>query len=248
MLELPFELRQVKNKLKLMEIKHLAIFFTFIALSFSNCKIGDDDAPMRDFYSFSVGIELDPAKTEYLSGDLFWMSTSIVGKEFTDATTGEAIKVGNGKFTYRVDIYDPFADPDDSNKFSLAEQTGEVTEIDDFEETGSAFVSFGCPSSNYALQVGVQFLKPGGYLVYLNRDDPFPQIVFTEEDDCSAIPSNQIPPADADIGTINYSFNVAETNKDVFETYAAGFPNSSVDLAAIRKALDEKKAFFVLVK
>lgn len=231
-----------------MKTKHLLIFQTLILLVFSNCKISDDNSPTRNFYTFAVDLELDPVKKEYLNGDLFWMSTNIPGKEFTDEISSSSIKVGNGKFTFRVDVYDPFKAPDQTDKFSLSDQVGEVTEIDDFAEDGSAFISFGCPSNSYSLQVGIQFIKPGGYLIYLNQDAPSPQVIFTEEDDCSIIPVNQIPPDDANIGTVTYTFNVTDTNKDVFETYAAGFPDTTVDLAPILTALDNRQAFFILVK
>ncbi|MEZ4953962.1 MAG: hypothetical protein R2825_10350 [Saprospiraceae bacterium] len=231
-----------------MKTKHLLIFQTLILLVFSNCKISDDNSPTRDFYNFAVDLELDPVKKEYLNGDLFWMSTNISGKEFTDESTGNSVKVGNGKFTFRVDVFDPFVEPDQTDKFSLSDQIGEVTEVDDFAESGSAFISFGCPSNSYSMQVGIQFLKPGGYLIYLNQDTPTPQVIFTEKDDCSIIPTNQIPPDNADIGSVSYTFNVDDTNKDVFETYATGFPDSTVDLAPILTALDNRQAFFVLVE
>ncbi|MEO1258021.1 MAG: hypothetical protein AAFZ15_04460 [Bacteroidota bacterium] len=232
-----------------MKFNHLVIIFTLLLIAFSSCQIGDDDStPTRNFYSFSLGLEIDPVKTEYQNGDIFWLSTSIPTKELTDTDSGNTVRVGNGKFTFQIDVYDPFAQPDDTDKFNLAEQIGEVTEIGDFEETGSALISFGCPSSTYTLNTGIQFIKLGGYLVYLNRDQPLPQVIFTDDDDCSLIPDNQVPPDNADIGSVSYSFDVDDTNKEAFETYAANFPNSSVDLTSIRNALDEKRAFFVLVK
>ena len=229
-----------------MKINFLSITTILIVLGFMSCEIGDE-SPVRNFYTFMVDIELDPIKNEYLSGDLLWLSTSIDGKNFVDEQSGETVKVGNGRFTFQLDIFDPFAEPDDSDKFSLAIQSGEVTEINDFEETGSAIIAFGCPSGSYTMQVGVQFIKKGGYLFYLNQENPFPQVIFTQDEDCSIIPINNIPPDNADIGTTQYTFKVSDTNKEQFESYAAEFATPEVDLEPIRAALDEGRAFFVLV-
>lgn len=230
-----------------MKIKFLAVIASLMPVVFSACKIGED-SPDRDFYLFEEKLTVSPVKKEYTQGDFVWLESGIAGKQLTDQTTGKTVEVGNATFNNTLNVSDPFVFAPNLEKFGLIPQVGVVTNDEDFEENGSASVSFGCPANDYSMKIGIQFKEKGGYLVYMNKANPFIQIIFTDEPDCSIIKPNMIPPDRADIGTVRLTFNLDDINRDKFDEYAALFPGAMIDLAPLRASLDKKEAFFVWVK
>jgi len=230
-----------------MKINFFAVFACLLLIVPPGCKIGED-SPTRNFYAFEQSVGLSPVKKEYLQGDLFTIEVEIPGKEMTDQTTGKSVEVGNATFNISLDVFDPFVVMPDLEKFVLIPQTGVITGDENFDKNGSAMISFGCPAIGYYMKTGVQFKEKGGYLVYLNKANLYPQIVFTSDEDCTLIKPNTVPPDEADIATVHLTFAVGDSNRDKFDEYAAGFPGANVELNSIRSALDNREAFFVWVK
>jgi hypothetical protein len=229
-----------------MKTNKLTNFLLLLVLALNSCKIGED-SPVRNFYAFEQNVTISPVKKEYTQGDLVWMEVNFP-KQMTDQTTGKTVEVGNATFNLNLEVTDPFVPSPDLEKFALIPQNGVVSNDDNFEEKGTALISFGCPANDYSMRVGIQFKEKGGYLVYLNKANPYFQIVFTGDADCSIIKPNTIPPDEADIGTVRLTFALTDTNKDKFDEYAMEFVGASADFPAIRSALDKKEAFFVWVK
>ena len=230
-----------------MKINFLATIAFLTLLVFSGCKIGED-SPKRDFYVFEQHLLLNPVKQEYAQGDFVWMESDIVGKQLTDQATGKSVEVGNATFNVALNVLDTFADAPGLEKFELIPQNGVISGDANFKKNGAALISFGCPANDYTMKTGIQFKEKGGYLVYLNKSNPYFQVVFTGDSDCSLIKPNTIPPDEADVGTVHLTFAVDDSNRDKFDEYAAGFPEANIDLNAIQTALDNREAFFVWVK
>jgi hypothetical protein len=223
------------------------LFLSFSLLAIAGCKIGDDGVANHKFYSFAQEVSLSNVKKEYAAGDILWLEVNKAGKTFNDVTSGEAVLVKNAKFVFYLDVTNHFSSFTNDDKFNLIKQTGKVLSEGEFSEKGLATLSFGCPDQSYTFKMGVQFLKPGGYIVWLNNVQNPPQIFFTDTENC-AVQDQFPPPAEASFASITMTFNVADTNRDKLDEYAAANPGTSADLNALRKAVDEKMAFFAWVK
>lgn len=229
-------------------MKKLLIFLV-IALC-SACKIGDDDQVDRQIYGFTGPINLSNVKESYLPGDFIQITyTPPAGNAFTDTETGESVTVGNARISGLIEVFDPFVGATDTEKFDLGVQNGNVVENSDFAKDGIINFEVGCPEGNtYDLGITLSFLEPGGYFVFLEREEFSSQISFTDDSDCSLTDPFNLS-NEADIGFLQFVFDEENTNLQAMEDYAAGFPDfPSGELEDLREALEAKRAYFVPVE
>ena len=94
--------------------------------------------------------------------------------------------------------------------------------------------------------MGIQFTKPGGYLLNLNPEQTVRTIVFNEIEDCSFFENTNVLPTGTDVGSVTYLFDADDLNLDVFSDFTQGTTlNTSVNNVPGRIA--EKQTFFVKV-
>lgn len=230
------------------------IFFSLAMLAqLSACKVGDDTStPVRDQYFFDQLYTLTNVKKTYLPDDFIFMEYSLPDKMMTDSATGQSIRVGNARMFPSLDIFGPLdGSLAGEDRFSYTLVEGEVVEgDDDFEEQGSLLFNIGCPDNlDYQLKVNLKFPKPGGYLMFLDYSaaSALHSFPFTADDNCSVVAPTSISP-NADIGFVQFFFDVDDTNRDEYDAYVANIPNwDTVGAVLFEQALDEKRAFFVRV-
>lgn len=215
-------------------------------MTFSAC-LDEDSSPIdRKFYEFEEGIALSGVKKDYNLQDILFLEVSISDKTLLDSKSNEDIFVSNAVFPVLIEAIDMDKEADDTEKFALLVQNGTVIEDADFETEGIASMTFGCPESDYNFRTGVQFLETGNYLVYVNRETEFSQIVFNESSNCD-IHLLSTPPTDATVASIRFTYNSTDVNADLFEQYLTENEIETTAVAEHVTALEEKRAFFVKV-
>ena len=228
--------------------KKLLFAFAFLGmLSFQSCKLDDETANLRETYFFDQGITLDPLKTEYSEGDIFWMEVRIPDKMLQDLETSKDIFVSNARFNVPIKTevveFDPL--PQAPTRFDLTMQSGTAFKEDDFENTANATLFFGCPDNTYILRAGLQLKEVGNYMLFLNQEQGASLITFTGDSDCS-LQDIFPPPAEADLGYVQFTFDVEDTNLDVFNSLVGSETSPLLD--SYREALENKTAFFISVR
>ena len=227
----------------------------FLLVGFFACKVGDDDGQIvRDQYTFDQQYALTNVKKSYAPGDIIFMEYSLADKTMTDLTTGQPLRVGNATLYPTLDLVGPLdGSLEGEARFSFSRQAGEVIEGQaDFATDGYLKFNIGCPAStSYDLKISLQFSEPGGYLLLLDQGaaSPFHTFPFTANDDCDEVSANFISD-EADIGNMQFFFDVADTNRDVFDDHVAELEAQGQDISSedFATMLDEKRAFFVLVE
>ncbi len=231
-----------------MKNKFLLMALSLFLLGLWSCKLDDEgNQPVRNIYNFKQGVSLDPFKKEYSVGDIFWMEVDIPGKTLKDLASGENIFISNAAFkiilSSEVVSVDPL--PQSSVRFDAIQQSGTLVKGEDFETDAGAALDFGCPEDTYTLRAGLQFKEEGNYLLFLNREEVVTLVFFTGDSDCS-LQNTFPPPSEADLGNILFTFDVEDTNLDVFNTLVGSTVNPTID--SYRKALEDKTAFFISVR
>ncbi|MCB0562775.1 MAG: hypothetical protein KDD01_00200 [Phaeodactylibacter sp.] len=226
----------------------LLFAFAFLGiLSFQSCKLDDETADIRETYFFNQGITLDPFKTEYSEGDIFWMEVRIPDKVLQDLETSKDIFVSNAKFNVAINTevveFDPL--PQSPVRFDISMQNGTLFKEADFENTANATLFFGCPDNTYILRAGLQLKEVGNYMLFLNQEQGASLITFTGDSDCS-LQDIFPPPAEADLGYVQFTFDVEDTNLDVFNSLVGSETSPLLD--SYREALENKTAFFISVR
>lgn len=227
----------------------LLVAASSLLLSLWSCRIDDDNSqPQRDIYRFAEKVKIDPVKKEYNIGDIFWLEVNFPGKELTTVDTGEDIFIGNATFfiTVNAEVLTAEPVPQSDTRFDAAQQSGEIIKGDDFDTNAEATLSFGCPEATYFLRAGLQLKEKGNYVLFLNQEDGLSYIAFTEDTDCS-LQDIFPPPPEADLGYVQFTFDVEDTNLDVFND-VVGADNQSPLLNEFRAALENKTAFFLAVR
>ncbi len=229
-----------------MNPRQYILFFGILFLTVASCKIGDDDTQIvRDTYFFQQEISLTGAKKSYNVDDILWFEITIPDKKLMDTETGSLVTVGNAIFNLDL-LIGSYLVLGGDDKFELVPQEGVVNDDDEFENTGMINFSYGCPATSYNLKFGIKFKRSGGHLIYLNKDNPGLQILFTADSDCS-IHNTIPPPADAAIGSISFSYGLDDMNRDVFEAFVEE-NNILNDVSGELEALADKVAYFVKVE
>ncbi len=230
-----------------MENKLLFVFAFLGMLSFQSCKLDDETANIRETYFFNQGITLDPLKAEYSEGDILWMEVRIPDKMLQDIETSKDIFVSNAKFNVAINTevvgFDPL--PQAPVRFDLAMQSGTLFKEEDFENTANATLFFGCPDNTYILRAGLQLKEVGNYILFLNQEPGASLITFTEDSDCG-LQEMFPPPAEADLGYVQFTFDVEDTNLDVFNGLVGNETSPLLD--SYREALENKTALFISVR
>lgn len=220
----------------------------FFLLSLWSCRIDDNSSqPQRNIYNFRKGVSLDPFKKEYNVGDIFWMEVDIPGKKLTDLASNEDIFISNATFTIILssEVLAAAPQPQSSVRFDAVQEKGALVKGEDFETDAGAAVSFGCPEDTYSFRVGLQLKEEGNYLLFLNRDEVVTLAFFTDDSDCS-IQNIFPPPAEADLGNVLFTFDVEDTNLDVFNSLVGSAASPAIE--SYRDALENKTAFFLPVR
>lgn len=229
--------------MKNIQIAGLVIFLTGLLWG---CKIGDDDQPQRETFSFSQGIDVVTFKKEYTAGDIIFMEVNVPGNTFNDLSTNTAITVGNATFgvATRAEIVAKDPIPAGEMNFDVSMQNGAVEKGDEFDQFAEAVFTYGCPSTDYALSLGLQVKEEGNYILILNDLDQLSLIFFTDESDCSI--TSGIPPDDADQAFVRFFFEEDDVNLDVFEEVVDGAQDPLFQY--YRQLLTNKYAFFIKVR
>jgi hypothetical protein len=222
------------------------MFVGILFLGFMSCDIGEDQ-PDRNLYAFSQPVSISPEKDEYLVGDIFNIEINVPGKTFQDINTGENISVGNARFALNTRMEVLQADPisEDSILFDFILQEGEAEENSDFDVSGEVSIKYGCPETDYVLQVGYQFISKGNYLLVLNDLDLPSLIIFSDDSDCSL--QNTIPPPDnADQAFVSYFFESIDVNLEEFNEIANTGNDPNINY--YQNLLETRSAYFFKVR
>lgn len=222
---------------------------SLLLASLWSCNIDDEGSqPVRENYNFAEVVKIDPIKKEYNVGDIFWLEVNIPGKELQDLDSGENIFIGNATFFLAInaEVLSAEPAPQSDSRFDAAQQSGEIIKGDGFDTNAEATISFGCPEDTYFMRAGLQLKERGNYVLFLNREDSFSFIAFTEDTDCS-LQDIFPPPPQAALGAIRFTFDVEDTNLDVFND-VVGEDNQSPLLNEFRAALENKTAYFLAVR
>ena len=212
------------------------------------CKIDDNTGtPQRETYNFAKGVKLDPFKKEYLEGDIFWLEVNIPGKQLEAQGTGEDIFVSKATFFIKLEAEVLAAEPTPQSnlRFNAAQESGRIIKGADFDTNAEASLAFGCPDDDYFLRAGLEFEEKGNYILFLNRNDDVSLVTFTDDSDCS-LQNIFPPPPEANLGYVKFTFDVEDTNLDVFNDVVGDNPNPILD--SFREALENKTAFFISVR
>ena len=230
-----------------MKLKDYCLIILLVVVALSGCKLDDESPTLRNTYNFIEDITLEPFKKEYNQGDILWLEVRLPNKMLQDVDSGESQFISNARFnvTLHTELLEIEPLPQVSSRFDIAMQSGELFKEDDFETTGNSTLFYGCPDNGYVLRAGLQLKEAGNYVLFLNRDIGATLITFTDDSDCSL--QNIIPPpAEANLGYVQYFFETDDTNLDVFESLIG--TTSNPQLERYREALATKKALFLSVR
>ncbi|MEZ4950098.1 MAG: hypothetical protein R2784_12020 [Saprospiraceae bacterium] len=228
-----------------MSYKYCIVAFLLLLGVFS-CKIETVEPTFRNFYTFDISVSMSNVKMEYNTNDIVWLEISIPGKLIMDQESMEDVFVGNARFPISIKAEEISKSPADSNQVALILQNGELVKDSSFHTNGVNYLTFGCPEPNYLFKAGVQFKKPGAYLLTLNPDEPVKNVVFNESTDCSIYQDQTILPKGTDVGSVSYEFNASDLNLDVFKNFA----NSNTinkNQSSVETQIAGKQVFFVKV-
>lgn len=236
--------------------KYLLYFLNIIVVfQFTACDIGDDTStPTRDLFTFAEEYDMTNVKKTYQTDDFIFIRYNS-DKMMTESTTGETLMVGNATMFPTIDVLGPLdGSLEGQDKFEYSLLDGLVIEGDnEFSEEGYLKLNIGCPENlDYQTEINLQFPQPGGFVIFLDfeAESIFHSFPFTADENCTVVAPGNISDA-ADIGNVQFFFNVADTNLDEFEKHITDLETQSIPVAneaVLRSALEEKRAFFVLVE
>jgi hypothetical protein len=211
-----------------------------------SCKIETVEPTFRNFYTFDIPVSMNNVKMEYNANDIVWLEISIPDKMISDVETMEEVFVGNARFPLEISAEEISKSPADSNQVSMILQNGTLLIDSSFHSNGINYLTFGCPESNYLFKAGIQFKKPGAYLLSLNPVELAKSVVFNESTDCNIYLNQTILPKGTDVASVSYKFEGMDLNLEVFNDFANG--NSiNRDQAEVENQIAEKQVFFVKV-
>jgi hypothetical protein len=212
----------------------------------SSCKIDTAEPTFRNFYLFDLPVSMSNVKKEYNVMDILWLEISIPDKMLEDLDSGQDIFIGNARFPISLQAQEISNAPVDTNQVEIILQNGELSQDSLFDRNGDALFHFGCPSTTYVFKIGVQFKKPGGYLLNLNPGSTLRSIVFNETTDCSIFENTTVLPNGVDLGTVTYLFDTEDLNLDVFSDFSqSNSLNTTVN--EVPERIDARQTFFVKV-
>ena len=154
-------------------------------------------------YIFKETLSLSPFKKSYSVGDTIWIGTSLNDKHLFDSKTGREVLVDSVSLPMELSysaLYQVYTRSEGFCKVVTSKPVEAKTQ--NYELTTHILASYGCNQPDYRFKIGLVLLSTGVYSLKIVEKINFYNCLK--------------PQQYAKRSQISYTFNLNDTNKDVF--------------------------------
>lgn len=168
-------------------------------------QCGDEYPPEPESaYIFKETLSLAPFKKSYSVGDTIWIESTLHNKHLFDSKSGQNVLVDSVSLPIKLSysaLYQVYSRA--AEGFCKVVSSSPVeAKTEHYELTTFILASYGCNQPDYRFKVGIVLLSTGIYSLKIAEKNYFYNCIEQQQD--------------AKRSQIFYTFNLNDTNKDVF--------------------------------